>query len=89
MSAVAGAELLVLDAPALAIRSRAGAPAGSVEVLGHDAAGRPVVSRGRGLSILVPPTYAEVGRFEVEVHSSAEMRALPMRSLRSGRGRDQ
>ena len=63
---VAGTELLALDALTLAVRSRAAAPAGAVEVLGHDAAGRLVVSRDHGLSILVPPTYAEVGRFEVE-----------------------
>jgi hypothetical protein len=62
--AVSATELVALDAMTLAVRHRATAPDDAVEVLGGDAAGRLVVSRHDGLSILAPPTYAEVGRFD-------------------------
>lgn len=63
---ISAAEIMALDPATLAVRHRAAAPEDAVEVLGQDAAGRLVVSRGHGLSILAPPTYAEVGRFDSE-----------------------
>lgn len=64
--AVEGTELVVLDPVTLEVRHRATAPVGAVEVLGQDAAGRVVVSRSRGLSVLAAPTFAEVGSFDAE-----------------------
>ena len=64
--AVAATELVSYDAETLAVRHRAAPPEDAVEVLGPDAAGRIVVGRRRGISILVPPTYAEVGRFDTD-----------------------
>jgi hypothetical protein len=61
---VPSAEVVALDALTLAVQHRATAPDDAVGVLGRDAAGRVVVGRHGGLSILVPPTYAEVGRFD-------------------------
>lgn len=64
--AVAATELVSYDAETLAVRHRAALPEETVEVLGRDAAGRIVVGHRRGISILVPPTYAEVGRFDTD-----------------------
>lgn len=63
---VSAAHVLAIDAHTLEVRHRAGAPDDAVDVLGQDAAGRLVVGRHGGLSILAPPTYAEVGRFDVD-----------------------
>lgn len=64
--AVAATELVSYDVETLAVRHRAALPEETVEVLGRDAAGRIVVGHRRGISILVPPTYAEVGRFDTD-----------------------
>jgi hypothetical protein len=63
---VSATELVSYHAETLELRHRAALPEDVVEVLGQDAVGRLVVGRRTGISILVPPTYAEVGRFDTE-----------------------
>lgn len=63
---VAGDELAVFDPLTLQETHVAAAPAGAVEVLGEDAAGRIVVARHRGLSVLALPTFAEIGVLDTD-----------------------